>query len=75
MLLANRTSSISTTKILLIGDNVDVDIDEPAVTLRWSIVACGTNFTLPGSEGTHGSSTCGIPNFAINIFVDRWDIV
>ncbi|KAJ3556196.1 hypothetical protein NM688_g2160 [Phlebia brevispora] len=56
--------------ILLIGDDVDVDIDEPAVTIRWSILACGTNFTLPGSEGTHGSSSCGIPSMALWIYVD-----
>ncbi|KAF7792627.1 hypothetical protein EIP86_003724 [Pleurotus ostreatoroseus] len=43
--------------LVFIGDNVDVDIDEPAVTVRWSILACGTNFTLPGSEGTHGNGT------------------
>ncbi|KIP08115.1 hypothetical protein PHLGIDRAFT_56755, partial [Phlebiopsis gigantea 11061_1 CR5-6] len=55
---------------LLIADNVDVDIDEPSVGLRWSLVGCGANFTLPGSEGTHGSSSCGIPNVPLNIYID-----
>ncbi|GJE99627.1 hypothetical protein PsYK624_158980 [Phanerochaete sordida] len=56
--------------IVLIADNVDVDIDEPAVTLRFSVVACGANFTLPGSEGSHGSSVCGIPNVPLHVYVD-----
>lgn len=56
--------------LVLIADNVDIDIDEPAVTLRWSVLACGSNFTLPGSEGTHGSSSCGIPNVPLHIYVD-----
>lgn len=57
-------------QILLIGDNVDVDVDEPAVTIRWSIVACGQDYILSGSEGTHGSQLCGIPNIPLNIYVD-----
>ncbi|THH01895.1 hypothetical protein EW026_g861 [Hermanssonia centrifuga] len=56
--------------VVLIGDNVDVDIDEPAITIRWSILACGSNYTLAGSEGTHGSSSCGIPSMALYIYVD-----
>ncbi|KAI0086473.1 hypothetical protein BDY19DRAFT_960057 [Irpex rosettiformis] len=56
--------------ILLIGDNVDVDVDEPAITVRWSLVACGQTYLLPGSEGTHGSSLCGIPNVPLNVYVD-----
>ncbi|EKM49539.1 uncharacterized protein PHACADRAFT_265076 [Phanerochaete carnosa HHB-10118-sp] len=56
--------------LVLIADNVDVDIDEPSVTLRWSVVACGRNLTLPGSEGTHGDSLCGIPNIPIDIYLD-----
>jgi hypothetical protein len=51
---------------------VDVDVDEPAVTVRWSILACGQSFVLPGSEGTHGSSLCGIPNVPLNIYVDGY---
>ncbi len=57
---------------MLIGDNVDVDVDEPAVTVRWSLVACGETYVLPGSEGTHGSSSCGIPNVPLNIYVDGY---
>ena len=57
-------------QLVFIGDSVDVDIDEPAVTIRWSILACGANFTLSGSEGTHGSTSCGVPEMALQIFVD-----
>ena len=42
-------AELDAAQIVLIADNVDVDIDEPAVTLRFSVVACGANFTLPGS--------------------------
>ncbi|KAI0345843.1 hypothetical protein BDW22DRAFT_1324837 [Trametopsis cervina] len=58
--------------IVLIGDNVDVDVDEPAVTIRWSILACGQAYVLPKSEGTHDSSECGIPNVPLNIYVDGY---
>lgn len=60
---------------MLIGDNVDVDVDEPAVTVRWSLVACGETYVLPGSEGTHGSSSCGIPNVPLNIYVDGYVVI
>ncbi|TFY68756.1 hypothetical protein EVJ58_g818 [Rhodofomes roseus] len=56
--------------IVLIGDNVDVDVDEPAMTIRWSIIGCGSAFVLPGSEGTHGSNACGLPSMALNVYVD-----
>ncbi|KAF5385699.1 hypothetical protein D9757_005524 [Collybiopsis confluens] len=56
--------------LVLLGENVDIDVDEPAVTIRWSIVACGEEFILPGSRGIHGSTLCGLPNFALQIFVD-----
>ncbi|KZT09127.1 uncharacterized protein LAESUDRAFT_722833 [Laetiporus sulphureus 93-53] len=56
--------------IVLIGDNVDVDVDEPAITIRWSIVGCGSAYILPGSEGTHGSDLCGLPSLALDIYVD-----
>ncbi|GBE85024.1 predicted protein [Sparassis crispa] len=57
-------------QIVLLGENVDIDVDEPSVGLRWSIVACGTDFVLPGSEGIHESSSCGLPNIPLDIFVD-----
>ncbi|KAI0365730.1 hypothetical protein BV20DRAFT_1038783 [Pilatotrama ljubarskyi] len=63
-------TAANTPGIVLIGDDVDVDIDEPAVTIRWSIIACGQAFVLPGSGGTHGSAGCGLPNIPLNIFVD-----
>ncbi|PCH40035.1 hypothetical protein WOLCODRAFT_136625 [Wolfiporia cocos MD-104 SS10] len=56
--------------ILLIGDNVDVDVDEPSITIRWSMLGCGSAFVLPGSEGTHGSSLCGIPSMPLTAFID-----
>ncbi|KAF8195564.1 hypothetical protein BJ912DRAFT_1021254 [Pholiota molesta] len=56
--------------VVLIGESVDVDIDEPSVTIRWSIVACGDNFMLPGSAGVHGTQSCGLPDSAMYFFVD-----
>ncbi|KAI0769006.1 hypothetical protein BD413DRAFT_86453 [Trametes elegans] len=56
--------------IVLIGEDVDVDVDEPALTIRWSIIACGGGFVLSGSEGTHGSANCGLPSMPLAIFVD-----
>ena len=53
-----------------VDSDVDVDVDEPAVTVRWSLIACGQAYILPGSEGTHGSSLCGIPNVPLDIYVD-----
>lgn len=51
---------------------MDVDVDEPQISIRWSILGCGTSFVLTGSEGAHGSSACGIPSMALNIFVDMY---
>ncbi len=59
-----------TRKLVLIGDDVDVDVDEPALTIRWSIIACGQEFVLEGSAGTHGSKSCGLPAMALDIYVD-----
>ncbi|KAI0786818.1 hypothetical protein C8Q75DRAFT_720174 [Abortiporus biennis] len=59
--------------IVLVGDNVDVDVDEPAVTVRWSILGCGSDFMLPQSGGIHGSDLCGTPVMALQIFVDGDD--
>ncbi|CAL1713170.1 unnamed protein product [Somion occarium] len=56
--------------IVLVGENVDVDVDEPSITVRWSILGCGSAFVLKGSEGAHGSSSCGIPSMPLSIFVD-----
>lgn len=55
---------------MLLGEDLDIDIDEPSVSIRWSIVACGGNFVLSGSSGIHGSSLCGLPNIPLNIYVD-----
>ncbi|KAI0333652.1 hypothetical protein GY45DRAFT_1271339 [Cubamyces sp. BRFM 1775] len=60
----------NTPGIVLIGDDVDVDVDEPALTIRWSIIACGQAYVLPGSEGAHGSAGCGLPVMPLSIFVD-----
>lgn len=59
------------TQLVLLGENVDVDVDEPSLTVRWSILMCGQNNYLPGSSGVHGSPFCGLPNFPLNIFVDK----
>ncbi|KAI0755042.1 hypothetical protein C8Q80DRAFT_1142550 [Daedaleopsis nitida] len=60
----------NTPGIVLIGDDVVVDVDEPALTIRWSIIACGPSYVLSGSEGTHGSGKCGLPAMPLRIFVD-----
>ena len=49
---------------------MDVDVDEPALTIRWSIIACGQAFILPGSGGAHGSADCGLPAMSLSLFVD-----
>ncbi|KAJ3995723.1 hypothetical protein F5050DRAFT_1573035 [Lentinula boryana] len=59
--------------IVLLGENVDIDVDEPSVTIRWSIVACGQEYMLPDSSGVHGSSMCGLPNFPLQVYVDGDD--
>ncbi|KAJ2926413.1 hypothetical protein H1R20_g10681, partial [Candolleomyces eurysporus] len=56
--------------LVLVGESVDVDIDEPAVTIRWSILACGEGLVLPGSSGILGSKGCGLPVQPLHIFVD-----
>jgi hypothetical protein len=57
-------------QIVLLGENVDIDVDEPSVGIRWSILACGKDYVLPGSMGVHGSEVCGLPAFPMLIFVD-----
>ncbi|KAF8627496.1 hypothetical protein AX17_006307 [Amanita inopinata Kibby_2008] len=56
--------------IVLFGENVDVDVDEPSITIRWSILSCGENQFLPGSAGIHGSDLCGLPSVPLHVFVD-----
>ncbi|KAI1793398.1 hypothetical protein LXA43DRAFT_1002371 [Ganoderma leucocontextum] len=56
--------------IVLFGESVDVDVDEPSVTIRWTIIGCGQGFVLEGSEGTHGTEKCGLPPMALQFFVD-----
>lgn len=53
------------------GESVDVDVDEPSLTIRWSILACGDDVILPGSAGSHGSALCGLPAKALYIYVDK----
>ncbi|KAI5891423.1 uncharacterized protein SCHCODRAFT_02629048 [Schizophyllum commune H4-8] len=56
--------------LVLIGENVDIDVDEPSIGIRWSILACGAAHMQPGSGGLHGSRVCGLPKEAVQIFVD-----
>lgn len=63
--------SLIFSQIVLIGESVDVDVDEPSVTVRWSIIACGEEFVLPGSTGVHGSDLCGLPSQPLFFFVDK----
>ena len=55
---------------MLFGSDVDVDVDEPALTIRWSIIGCGNGFILEGSEGAYGSKNCGLPSMALEFYVD-----
>ncbi|KAG6909152.1 hypothetical protein DXG01_001904 [Tephrocybe rancida] len=57
--------------VVLLGESVDVDVDEPSITIRWSIIACGEGFFLPGSTGVHKSTVCGMPSQPLRIFVDN----
>ncbi|KAH8114565.1 hypothetical protein DFH11DRAFT_1508952 [Phellopilus nigrolimitatus] len=57
--------------IVLLGENVDVDVDEPSVSIRWSTLGCGAGFILPGSPLLHGSSACGLPAIPLEIFIDE----
>ncbi|KAG6335964.1 hypothetical protein ID866_3117 [Astraeus odoratus] len=56
--------------IVLLGENVDVDIDEPSIGIRWSILGCGDGFFLNGSTGVHDSDSCGLPSTYLQIYVD-----
>ncbi|KZT23431.1 hypothetical protein NEOLEDRAFT_1180083 [Neolentinus lepideus HHB14362 ss-1] len=56
--------------VVLVGEDVDVDVDEPSVSVRWSILACGEGNFLNGSQGLHGVMQCGIPAMPLQIFVD-----
>ncbi|KAL4258228.1 hypothetical protein AB1N83_009606 [Pleurotus pulmonarius] len=69
-LILNDVLTTSGAGIVLTGENVDVDVDEPSVTIRWAILACGDDYTLPGSVGLHGSS-CGLPAMPLDIYVDN----
>ncbi|KXN81758.1 hypothetical protein AN958_03684 [Leucoagaricus sp. SymC.cos] len=57
--------------IVLLGESVDVDVDEPSITIRWSILACGQDYVLPESNGVHGSLGCGLPSLPLRVFVDK----
>lgn len=71
MLLIGATKGLTrSTKIVLFGESVDVDVDEPSVTIRWTIIGCGQDFVLQGSEGSHGTNQCGLPPMALKFFVD-----
>jgi hypothetical protein len=59
-------------KIVFIAENVDVDVDEPAVTVRWSIFACGDEFALSGTHGIHGSDLCGVPSIALRVYLNQY---
>ncbi|KAH7885041.1 hypothetical protein F5I97DRAFT_1810227 [Phlebopus sp. FC_14] len=56
--------------IVLLGENVDVDVDEPSVTISWMMVGCGDGYVLDDSYGIHDSSSCGLPSMSLQIYVD-----
>ena len=51
---------------------MDVDIDEPSVTIRWSVMGCGSGSILAGSPKLHGSNECGLPGFPLEVFVEGY---
>ncbi|KAG6855878.1 hypothetical protein H0H87_009767 [Tephrocybe sp. NHM501043] len=57
--------------VVLLGESVDVDVDEPSITIRWSILACGEGLFLPGPVAAHGIHSCGLPSQPLRIFVDN----
>ncbi|KDQ62359.1 hypothetical protein JAAARDRAFT_189688 [Jaapia argillacea MUCL 33604] len=59
--------------IVLVGDDVDVDVDEPSVSISWSIIGCGSGYVLAGTEGIYGCDGCGLSAVALQIFVDGND--
>lgn len=66
-----ETSGAGRDQIVLLGEDVDVDVDEPSISIRWAFVACGEAFLLPGSQGVHGSEACGLPGMPLDIYIDR----
>ena len=54
----------------MIGEDLDIDIEEPAVGVRWRIAGCGEGFTLPGSPPLHGSASCGVLATSVKVYVD-----
>jgi len=60
----------NTPGIVLLGESVDIDIEESTFTVQWSIVGCGDVYVLANSSGVHGSILCGLPSMPLRIFVD-----
>ncbi|KAG1761051.1 hypothetical protein EDD22DRAFT_954379 [Suillus occidentalis] len=56
--------------LVMLGENVDIDVDEPSVTVSWSLVACGDSNELDGSSGVH-ESQCGLPSMALWVYADN----
>ncbi len=58
---------------MLIGEAVDVDIDEleTAVTIRWTVAGCGEGYVLSGSPPLHGSTSCGVLAVPIKVFIEE----
>ncbi|EJC98157.1 uncharacterized protein FOMMEDRAFT_162515 [Fomitiporia mediterranea MF3/22] len=68
---ALNSISVHQSGLVLVGENVDVDVDEPSVTIRWSALGCGGAYLLPGSPNLHGSSACGLPAIPLDLFISN----
>ncbi|KAL5482760.1 hypothetical protein ACEPAI_9354 [Sanghuangporus weigelae] len=68
-----NTLSAQQSGITILGENVDVDVDEPSVTIRWSVLGCGTSFFLSGSPTLHDSKACGLPAIPLEVFLEGSD--
>ena len=58
-------------QVVLVGENVDVDVDEPSVTIRWSVIGCGQDFKLLNSPPLFSTQTCGAPSTQLSIYGER----
>ena len=62
---------IYSSQVVLLGESVHINIDEPSITVRWSVIACGLDFVLSNSTNVHGSKLCGLPAYPLYVYVDK----
>ena len=57
---------------MLFGRDIDVDVDEPSVSIQWLVLACGQSIpTLPSDViPKHNVANCGLPAISLEIYMD-----